>query len=392
MSKAESQTLRIVEFNSMLLGGGTDDRGVRTAHQIAQLGHRVVLAGPEGREYSKVARELGLTLHALPARGALRLPMIREVARLLRRERPHIFQARHGRDYWPAIMAAGLSGVRPRVVLCRHLAKSPSSWLSRRFMLSRCDALVAVSEFVAKVLREGVYEPGSPEPERRCRPPMRGDLAKIRVVRSGFDMDLFRPMKVSPLRQEWGLGPEHFVFAVVGGYPRPRGKGQREFLQAAARLRDATPQARFLIVGRGDLKADLEADIERLGLRGRAWLTPYCNDMPMAMNAIDCLVHPQMGTEALPGVVIEAHACGKPVIATAVDGNPEAFNVTGCGQLIRPESVDELAAAMQGWAGKPPLSMTDRQRMHEQVGGSFSLERAAGDFVSLYRELLNTEH
>jgi glycosyltransferase involved in cell wall biosynthesis len=40
------------------------------------------------------------------------------------------------------------------------------------------------------------------------------------------------------------------------------------------------------------------------------------------MNAIDCLVHPQIGTEALPGVVAEAHACGKPVITTHLDAFP----------------------------------------------------------------------
>ena len=116
----------------------------------------------------------------------------------------------------------------------------------------------------------------------------------------------------------------------MGGYDLPRGKGQREFLRAAAQVQAKIPQARFLIIGRGSLKEVLEADIVRLGLSGKAWLTPYCQDMPAAMNAIDCLVHPQVGTEAFPGVVLEAFACGKPVIASALDGIPEAF---GAGQL-----------------------------------------------------------
>ena len=64
-------------------------------------------------------------------------------------------------------------------------------------------------------------------------------------------------------------------FAVVGGYDLPRGKGQREFLAAAARIHQKIPQARFLIIGRGSMAEMLRADIARLGLTGKAWLTPY---------------------------------------------------------------------------------------------------------------------
>jgi glycosyltransferase involved in cell wall biosynthesis len=133
------------------------------------------------------------------------------------------------------------------------------------------------------------------------------------------------------------LGPEHFGFAVAGGYDLPRGKGQREFLMAAARVHERIPRARFLIIGRGSLAEVLRADIARLGLAGKAWLTPYAADMAAVMNAIDCLVHPQIGTEALGLVICEAHACGKPVIASALDGIPEAFGAGNYGRLVRPE-------------------------------------------------------
>ena len=73
------------------------------------------------------------------------------------------------------------------------------------------------------------------------------------------------------------------------------------------------------------------------------------------MNALDCLVHSQVGTEAFPGVVLEAYACGRPVIASALDGIPEAFAVADFGQLVKPESVPELAEAMRAWAVRPTL-------------------------------------
>jgi glycosyltransferase involved in cell wall biosynthesis len=361
---------------------------VKLAAGLRRLGHQVWLAGPGEREFSKTARELGVPYHATPPEGPAKLRFILSAAKLIRRERIQIVHGHHGRDIWPTVLAARLSGIRPKIVLTRHMAKSPASWASRRFLLGQCDAIIAVSHFVAKVLREGVYEPESPEPERRARPPMLGDYSKIRVACGGIDTDRFRPFDASGQRLEWGLKPQHFAFAVIGGYDLPRGKGQREFLQAAARIHEAAPQARFLIMGRGNLADLLRADIERLGLAGKARLTPYGDNMPAAMNAIDCLVHPQVGTEALGLVVCEAHACGKPVIASALDGIPEAFQPGGYGRLVRPEDVEELAATMRTWAVGPRKNAAERQELHQRIAERFSLPAAAGRVLEIYQSLL----
>jgi glycosyltransferase involved in cell wall biosynthesis len=378
-------------LNSLLTGGGTDDQCAKLALGLHRAGHNVAVAGPDGREFSQIIRTLGVPFHATPPEGPLKLRFILSAARLIRRERIQIVHGHHGRDLWPTILAARVSGARPKIVLTRHLAKSPSSWFSRRFLLSQCDALIAVSEFVAKVLREGVYEPDSPEPERRSRPPMHGDRAKIHVIRGGIDTERFRPMsglEIDAQRREWGLMPENFAFAVAGGYDLPRGKGQREFLRAAADVHTRIPQARLLLIGRGNMSGLLRADIERLGLQGKARLTPYCTDMPRAMNAIDCLVHPQIGTEALGLVVCEAFACGKPVIASALDGIPEAFAVGGCGELVPPENIPALAAAMLERARLPLPSEAERMRLHRCAAERVSLEAYARRVEWLYRQML----
>jgi glycosyltransferase involved in cell wall biosynthesis len=382
--------LRVLHLNSMLKGGGTDDRSVRIAHALLKLGHEVCMAGPDGREFSLVARDLGLPFYPLRARGFLKMPLIIGTAKLIRRLQVQILHARHGRDYWPAILAARLSGVRPKILLSRHLAKSPGSWVSRKFLLSQCDAFVAVSEFVAKVLRQGDRDPESDNPERHYRPPMMGDHSKIHVVYGGFDMARFQPADASAQRKAWGLEPDHYAFGVVGGYSLPRGKGQPEFLKAAAQIRAETPKARFLIIGRGNLQEPLEKMIGDLGLKGTAWLTPYSRDMPAAMNALDCMVLPQVGTEAIPGVVCEAHACGKPVIASNLDGIPEAFVAGGHGELVERGSIPALAQAMKQWSARPAPDLATRQAMHDRVAERFSLERSATDLAALYETLLRT--
>ncbi len=371
----------------MLTGGGTDDRSVRTAKALMDLGEQVWLAGPSGREYTRIVQDLGVPFEAVPL-GPLKLPLIFKTAGLIRRHDIQIIHARHGRDYWPAVMAAKLSGRGPKIVLSRHLAKSPGSWPSRRFLLGQCDAFVAVSHFVAKVLREGDADPGADNEERHLRPPMLGDHSRIHVVYGGFDMKLFRPADATAQRKSWGLEPQHYAFGVVGGYALPRGKGQPEFLEAAARIHSEVPHARFLIIGRGNMQAQLEAQIARLKLTGIASLTPYCHDMPAAMNALDCMVLPQVGTEAIPGVVLEALACGKPAIASDLDGIPEAFAAGNYGQLVKPGSIEGLAAAMKAWARIPPLDAAAKQVLHARIAERFSLERSAADLAALYASLL----
>ena len=385
------ESIRVLHLNSMLKGGGTDDRSVRIAHALMKLGLETWMAGPAGREFSATVEQLNIPFCPIPPKGLLKLPLILGTAKVIRRHRIQVLHARHGRDYWPAILAARLSGARPKVVLSRHLAKSPGSWASRRFLLSQCDALVAVSHFVAKVLREGDADPESDNPERHYRAPIYGDYGKIHVVYGGFDMDRFQPVDAQEQRRAWGLEPEHYAFGVVGGYDLPRGKGQPEFLRAAARIRSQCPQARFLIIGRGNMQELLEQEIARLGLRDVARLTPYCEDMPAGMNALDCLVLPQVGTEAIPGVVCEAHACGKPVIASNLDGIPEAFAAGNYGQLVARGSVEELAHAMALWAGKSRLAPPAQQEMHRRVAERFSLERAARDLANLYEFLIRPD-
>ena len=383
--------LRILHLNSLLTGGGTDDQCVKLAFSLHQLGQDARMAGPDGRDFSKVIRTLGVPFHVTPPEGPLKLRFILRAAKLVRTEKIQIIHGHHGRDIWPTILAAKLSGTRPKIVLTRHMAKSPSSWPSRRLLLGQCDALIAVSNFVAQVLREGIYESDSPEPERRSRPPLLGDHSKIHVIYGGIDTERFRPFDAEAQRREWGLQPGDYAFAVAGGYDLPRGKGQREFLQAAARIHAQVPHARFLIIGRGSMGDILRADIERLGLAGKAWLTPYCQEMPQAMNAIDCLVHSQVGTEAFGLVLLEAFACGKPVIASALDGIPEAFAVTNFGQLVKPESVEELAGAMLAWAQRPPLSPTERGALHTQVAAQYSVRALGERMIKLYGRLVGAD-
>ena len=388
MTSSESEPLRILQINSLLSGGGTDEQCVNLARGLSELKQSVWLLGPTDRANQLSEKITRVRFEPVGQAKAAAPQIMLRAARLIRAERIQIVHAHHGRDIWPTILAARLSGQGPKVVITRHMAKSPSSWFSRRFLLKNCDAVVAVSKFVQKVLCEGVYEPETSDPERRARHPLRGDHKKIHVIYGGIDTNRFRPFDAFAQRKLWGLNHDNFAFGVAGAYHLPRGKGQREFLLAVSKIHTQIPHARFLIIGRGSMAELLRADIARFGLSGKAWLMPYCDDMPAAMNAIDCLVHPAIGTEAFGLVVCEAFACGKPVIASNLDGIPEAFSFGNRGQLVTPGSIDELASAMANWATRPRLTLSEAQSLHNRVKNDGSITTLAKNVSELYLDLI----
>lgn len=380
------KTIRVLHLNTMLRGGGTDDQCVKVVAGVRKLGVDARIMGPEGREFCS-----HVSLNQIPLIPApvSKISFMLAAAKEIRQGGYDIIHAHHGRDYWPTFIAVALSMRRPKIVFTRHLAKSPRSFPSRFFLLKLCDHVIAVSEFTAIVMKQGFDDPNSPEPERHHRSRLLGDYSKISVIPCGIDVHRFHPGVTTDLRSEWHLSPEHYVFAVVGGYDHPRGKGQREFLKAAAQIHQQAPQARFLIIGRGTLTQTLQEDIQRLGLQEKAFLIPYCNDMPAVMHSINCLVHPAIGTESFGLVLLEAFACGRPVIASALDGIPEAFNMVGEGKLVPPEDIHKLATAMAEMAFGNKFPSSEKQiAMHQLVVQKGSLELVARRTVDLYRQLL----
>ena len=126
--------LRVAHLNSMLTGGGTDNQCVKLARGLCQLHQQVTVIGPDGREFSQIVRKQEVPFHPTPPEGPLKLRFILAAAEFIRTERIGLVHTHHGRDLWPAVMATRLSGGRPLLVVTRHLAKSPSSWPSRRFL------------------------------------------------------------------------------------------------------------------------------------------------------------------------------------------------------------------------------------------------------------------
>ena len=371
-------------LNSRLRGGGTDTQCLALARGLIEQGWEVQTAGPESAPLSSDAP----ALQSLPNFRPLQ---ILTLAGILRRSRARILHAHHGDDYWTALLAARLVQPQPKIVFSRHLAKSPKSPLSRKHLFASADAVIAVSRFVAQVLLEGHRDPASPVAERHHRPACQIDPRKVHVIHTGIDTNIFRPRErafADSARRALGLSSGEIVFGVVGGFDLPVGKGQRLFVRAARDVVRRLPKSKFLLAGTGTMAGTLEEDIRHHGLEDRVLLIGQQSDPVALHHALDILVHPQIATEAFPSVVLEAHACGRPVIASRLDGVPEAWAIGGIGHLVPPGDSAELAATMIGQAEHPAPSEPERAAAHARMEAEASLPVQARKVGDLYRRLM----
>jgi len=211
------------------------------------------------------------------------------------------------------------------------------------------------------------------------------------VIHTGIDTKKFRPRDrafTDSVRHTLGLSPGDTVFGVVGGFDLPAGKGQRVFVRAARDVIRRLPKSKFLLAGTGTLAPTLQEDIRHHGLEDRVLLIGQQPDSVALHHAIDILVHPQIATEAFPSVVLEAHACGRPVIASRLDGIPEAWAIGGLGHLVPPGDSAELAATMIGQAEHSAPSEPKRAAAHARVEAEASLPVQARKVADLYRRLM----
>jgi glycosyltransferase involved in cell wall biosynthesis len=225
-------------------------------------------------------------------------------------------------------LAARLAGV-PVVASALHSTGWPDRvQFANRLLAPLTDAFIAVAEPHARYLaaHEG------------CT------AAKVSVIPNGVDVERFSPRKArSELRNELDL-PEGTPAVGIVAALRPE-KNHQLFLRAAVRVLAAEPSARFLIVGDGPQREELEALACLLDVSHAVRFLGTRNDVPEVLSLIDVLALISH-VEANPVSILEAMAAGKPVVATRVGSVDRAVQEGSTGYLISPGNEEELVARL----------------------------------------------
>lgn len=285
----------------------------------------------------------------------------------LPRDRWRVWHARRNTEMALGLILRHLLGRKYRLLFTSASQRQHSRYT--RWLISRMDRVVATSARGAAYLE---------------RP--------ARIIHHGIDTQGFAPpADRAALRQRLGL-PRDAV--LVGCYGRIREqKGTGDFLNAMIRLLPDRPQVTALIMGRATERhraylADLQAQAERAGLSDRIRFLPEVPVDRVAdwYGALDLYVAPQRW-EGFGLTVLEAMACGVPVVATRV-GAFEELLTPQTGSLVDPKDAPALQAAIARWLDDDTARAAAGRAARDHVVRNHDITAEARALIEVYREML----
>jgi glycosyltransferase involved in cell wall biosynthesis len=214
-----------------------------------------------------------------------------------------------------------------------------------------------------------------------------GVREQYHLVRSAIPVEAFDPDEVDrdKIRNELNLTPEAPVIGTIGRLT-PQ-KNPLEWVRVAGRIAKARPEARFVIVGNGPLRRQVEAMIDQEGLRGRVVLTGIRRDTPQILRAMDVFMLASLW-EGLPRTIPEAQAMGLPVVANRADGTGEAIQDGVSGYLCTPGDVDGMAGYVINLIDNPELRTKMGECGRRRALAEFDLRTMIEGIDQIYQKLL----
>ena len=252
------------------------------------------------------------------------------------------------------------------------------SWPARRFFQAcewsaarHCDHFISVADAMTDLLVDGRV----------------AGREKFTTIYSGMDVEPFRTANEhrEATRKSLGYAPEHVVIGKIARLFRL--KGHDDLLDAAGEVIRRIPQVRFLLVGEGILRAQLEKRIASAGLTAHFHFTGLVppDQIPALIGAMDILVHTSL-REGLARALPQALIAGKPVVSYDVDGAREVVRPDTTGELIPPRRTDLLGEALVKLAGDAEL----RQRLGGEGSRRFTDRFRHEVMTAQIRELYQT--
>jgi glycosyltransferase involved in cell wall biosynthesis len=207
----------------------------------------------------------------------------------------------------------------------------------------------------------------------------------VTLIPNGIDTRRFTPERNgADFRAAIGV-PSNAPLVGFVGRLSPE-KGPDRFLLAAERIRQSRPDAHFVMIGDGPLREELEIEIERGGFAGCLHMVEVRHDMEAAYPAFDLLLQTSR-SEGMPLVVLEAMACGVPVVAVGIGGVAEVVEHGSTGWLVSPVQWDDISRDALRLLADPQRLKRMGLLGRERVETRFDLRECVSETSSLFRRL-----
>jgi glycosyltransferase involved in cell wall biosynthesis len=348
---------------------GGQNQVLLTVLGLRSLGHRAMLVAHPGGELRRRAAE-GLELLELGPSHELDLKAAWKLSRVLQRVSPEVVHAHDPHAVAMASMALSMlaRGRVPVLVASRRVDFRLKRNSFSRWKYRQVDLFIASSDAIRALLMADGMDP-----------------ARVVTVHEGIDVDRMAKIEPVNLHAEFFLPHQApLVGNVAALVPH---KGQRHLIDAVPLVLREVPDARFVILGEGPLRADLEQRVKHLRLEKHVVLPGFRDDVLASIKAVDLFVM-SSETEGLGTSLLDAMAAGKACVGTRAGGIPEAVEDGVTGLIVPPRDPESLAGAIVRLLQDQPL----RRRMGaaglDRVKARFSVERMVEGTLEAYGRAL----
>ncbi|MBL7196689.1 MAG: glycosyltransferase family 4 protein [Candidatus Omnitrophica bacterium] len=216
-----------------------------------------------------------------------------------------------------------------------------------------------------------------------------GSEQKSVTIYSGIEIEKFKiDVDILKKRSQLGLKSSDFIVGVVSRLEP--GKGNEFIIKSIPKIIQKISNIKFVFVGGGPLKANLETLSKSLGVREKIMFLGLRDDVPELLQIFDIVCLASL-YEGMGRVILEAQAAGRPVVVTKVGGIVDIVAENKTAILVAPRDVDALAFAIIKLIDNGNLRKNMSTAAEEFVDYRFSSKKMVQDIILVYRQLLKTK-
>jgi len=360
-------SMKSVHIDTAETWRGGQNQVLQLVTGLEAMGTPAVLVAHEAGELKRRAQE-GLRFVGFRPRSEFDVHAAWQLGKVLRDVQPDIVHVHDPMAVALAAMALRMTNglpKRPLVVAARRVDFHLKRHAFSKWKYRHVDVFIAASRVIAGILAgDGI-------------PPDR-----IETVHDGVNVGFIEKQETVDARAAYWLPRNVPLVGNVAALAAH--KGQRHLVAAAARVVRTVPDARFLIIGEGELREPLERQIKELGLERHVILGGFRSDAVGMMKSFDLFVMSSV-TEGLGSSILEAMVSRRAVVATRAGGIPEVVVDGVTGLLVPPHDEGALADAIIKALGDHALRARLGEAGRQRVAEEFSVERMVERTLDVYR-------
>ena len=366
--------LRILHTESSTGWGGQEIRILTEITGMVARGHSVTLICPVNAEIAPAAKRLGIDLATLPIEKK-RPAALRAIRRWLSRRSNQydIINTHSSTDSWLVAVASTTLRHCPPIVRTRHVSTAVNRSRFTRWLYQRATSHIVTT---GETLRRRLHDVNGYR------------LDTITSIPTGIDLNNFRPLDRALCRTTLGLSTNANYVGIVATLRT--WKGHIYLFEAMAQLPPELNDWLLLVIGDGPNEANLRAKVTALGLSDRIRFVGRQNNIPTWLNALDIFALPSYGDEGVPQSIIQAMACGLPVISTPIGSITEAVVHGVTGIVVPPKGSTSLANAIASLARQPELRTEIGRCGVLRAREHFDIERMLDKMETVFANVIRT--